>query len=136
MKKIEEGLTLMLDFGKIQRMKDLNINVIPVVVQNFDNNEVIMVGYVSSEAFEETRKSGYAVFYSTSRKEIWRKGATSGDRLKIVEIRVNCEQNSLLYKVILENEGACHTKRVDGTKRPSCFYRTVGKDQFITFSDD
>src|SRR5687768_9815745 len=66
-----------------------------------------------------------AVLWSTSRDELWHKGATSGDVLDVVEVRVNCEQNSLLYRVIPRTGGACHTTGADGRARPACYYRRV-----------
>jgi phosphoribosyl-AMP cyclohydrolase len=74
-----------------------------------------------------------AAFWSTSRDELWVKGATSGDTLELVEVRVNCEQNSLLYLVKPLGQGACHTKGADGQARPSCYYRRIkdGRLQFI-----
>jgi phosphoribosyl-AMP cyclohydrolase len=65
------------------------------------------------------------VLWSTSRDELWHKGATSGDVLDLVEVRVNCEQNSLLYRVVPRTGGACHTIGADGRARPVCYYRRV-----------
>ena len=81
---------LLLDFGK-----DGN-DIIPVVTQDFKSKEVLILAFANKEAFDETRKSGYATYWSRSRKELWKKGLTSGDMLKVEEIRINCEQNSLL----------------------------------------
>ena len=75
--------------------------------------------------FPFTIKTGHATFWSTSRNELWEKGATSGDVLEIVEIRVNCEQNSLLYLVRPLGKGACHTKDKNGVARSSCYYRKL-----------
>ena len=75
-------------------------------------------------AFEEKK----AVFWSTSRNELWIKGATSGDSLELVDVRVNCEQNSLLYLVRPAGQGACHTKGEDGKARSACYYRSVSPD--------
>jgi phosphoribosyl-AMP cyclohydrolase len=82
---------LLLDFGT--NGNDL----IPVVTQDFITKEVLILAFANKEAYEETVKSGYATYYSRSRKELWKKGMTSGDMLRIEEIRINCEQNSLLY---------------------------------------
>ena len=65
------------------------------------------------------------MLWSTSRNELWRKGGTSGDVLELAEIRVNCEQNSLLYLVRRTTGGACHTLLPSGSSRPGCFYRAI-----------
>merc|ERR1712056_174116 len=68
------------------------------------------------------------VLWSTSRNELWAKGATSGDVLDLVEVRCNCEQNSLLYLVRPRRAGACHTRDASGSTRPSCYYRRLHGD--------
>jgi len=99
--------------------------VVPVVVQDIDTKEVLIVAYVNEAALEKSFELGKAVFWSTSRDELWVKGATSGDYLELVEVRVNCEQNSLLYLVRPAGEGACHTKGVAGVARAGCYYRRI-----------
>ena len=69
-----------------------------------------------------------AAFWSTSRNELWIKGATSGDVLELVEVRVNCEQNSLLYRVRPQGQGACHTVDAEGRSRAGCYYRRLAGD--------
>ena len=110
---------LLLDFGN-----DGN-QLIPVVTQHLRTKEVLILAYVNKKAFEETIRSGYATFYSRSRKEVWKKGLTSGDFLKIEEIRLNCEQNSLLYLVIPEGKGVCHAKNNNGLPYSTCYYRRL-----------
>lgn len=110
---------LLLDFGP-----DGN-ELIPVVTQDFHTKEVLILAFANKEAFEETLKSSYATYYSRSRKELWKKGMTSGDMLKIEEIRINCEQNSLLYLVTPQGKGACHAKKPDGLPYTSCYYRKI-----------
>jgi phosphoribosyl-AMP cyclohydrolase len=85
----------------------------------------LILAFANRAAFEETLKSGYATYWSRSRNELWKKGMTSGDMLKIKEIRINCEQNSLLYMVIPEGKGACHAKKQDGNPYTSCYYRKI-----------
>ena len=70
---------------------------LPVVTQDFTTKEVLILSFVNKEAFEETVRSRYATYWSRSRNELWKKGLTSGDMLRIEEIRVNCEQNSFLF---------------------------------------
>lgn len=119
---------LLLDFGP-----DGN-DLIPVVTQDFTTKEVLILAFANREAFDETIKSGYATYYSRSRKELWKKGMTSGDMLRIEEIRINCEQNSLLYLVTPLGKGACHARKPDGMPYSSCYYRKItasGKLQVI-----
>lgn len=94
---------------------------IPVVVQSHNSGKVLMLAYADIAALEATNKSGYATFYSRSRKELWEKGATSGNRQKMVDIRVDCDQDSLLY-IVEESGPACHTNN------ESCFYRSLSGD--------
>jgi phosphoribosyl-AMP cyclohydrolase len=72
--------------------------------------------------------TGIATFWSTSRNELWIKGKTSGDELKIEEVRVNCEQNSLVYIVRMVGKGSCHVKDEAGKTRFGCYYRQVKGD--------
>lgn len=126
--ELEEGDALQLDFSKIAQVAESGEPVIPVVVQHADTGEVLIVAYANEEALNATLTEGIAVFWSTSRNELWRKGKTSGDTLVIVEVRVNCEQNSVLYRVRPHTGGCCHTHQVDGRPRPTCYYRTIGND--------
>ena len=103
-------------------------NLVPVVTQDAQTKEVLILAFANREAFEETRRSGYATYWSRSRNELWKKGLTSGDLLKIIEIRTNCEQNSLLYLVTPEGKGACHAKKPDGNPYSSCYYRKLDED--------
>ena len=73
-----------------------------------------------------TLETRTAVLWSTTRDELWHKGATSGDVLDLVEVRVNCEQNALLYRV-RPRSGVCHTRDADGTTRRACYYRRIGR---------
>ena len=109
-KTLEEGTAILLDFDKLRQVARGPEPVIPVAVQDADTKEVLIIAYVNEAALRYTMEHGVATFWSTSRNELWVKGATSGDTLQIVEIRVNCEQNSLLYLVRPLGKGACHTK--------------------------
>jgi len=106
-------------------------SLIPVVTQDSSTMDVLILSFTNKEAFEETRKSGLATYYSRSRKELWKKGMTSGDTLKIDEIRINCEQNSLLYLVTPQGKGACHAKKEDGNPHISCYYRRILPDDTL-----
>jgi len=98
---------------------------IPVVTQDATTLEVLILAFTNRDAFEETQKTGYVTYYSRTRKKLWRKGETSGNRLRLVEMRINCEQNSLLYLVAPEGKGFCHANKADGTPYRSCFYRII-----------
>ena len=108
---------------------------LPVVTQNSATKEVLILAFVNKEAFEETRRSGYATYWSRSRSELWKKGLTSGDMLQIDEIRINCEQNSLLYLVTPLGKGACHAKKENGMPYSSCYYRKINKDNSLEITE-
>ena len=126
--ELEEGGVLALDFGKLEKVAACGQDLVPVAVQDADSGEVLIVAYANAEALEYTRREGVAAFWSTSRNELWVKGATSGDVLELVEIRVNCEQNSLLYRVRYKGKGACHTQDETGRSRAGCYYRRLVGD--------
>ncbi len=91
---------------------------IPAIVQDMNTRQVLMMAWMNAEAFNQTRATGEAVFWSRSRGEIWHKGATSGNVQRVVEMRVDCDADTLL--LLVEPAGpACHTGAT------SCFYRTV-----------
>lgn len=122
--ELEEGTRLRLDFAKLRKVAAARHDVLPVVLQHADSGAVLYVAYANEEALRETLATGRAVLWSTSRDELWRKGETSGDVLDLVEVRVNCEQNSLLYRV-RPRGGVCHTRDDAGDTRPACYYRRV-----------
>jgi phosphoribosyl-AMP cyclohydrolase len=124
---LETTTELKLDFGPG------GAGLIPVVTQDAASKEVLILSYVNKDALAETRRSGLATYYSRSRKQLWKKGETSGNYLKIREIRINCEQNSLLFLVDPPAEGACHAKQSDGTFRYSCYYRSLGSGDSLSF---
>ncbi|MFC6726468.1 phosphoribosyl-AMP cyclohydrolase [Halobium palmae] len=95
---------------------------VPAVAQDADTGEVLMLAYASPEALERTRETGHAHYYSRSREELWEKGATSGHRQHVREVRVDCDADALLY-LVDQDGGACHTGH------RSCFYRTVDGDE-------
>jgi len=118
-KQLEEGNELGIDFAK-------RGGFVPAVVQDAKDGRVLMLAYVNAEAFATTLEKGMATFWSTSRNELWTKGETSGDFLKIVEILTDCDQDALIYRVEPQGGGACHTKSPQtGKTRESCFYRKL-----------
>ncbi len=104
-----------LDFSK-------NNGLIPALAQDFHTGEVLMLAFMNEKAFIETLRSLEATYYSRSRKTLWKKGETSGHIQKVKEIRVDCDQDTILLKVEQVGGAACHK----GYR--SCFYRTVEKD--------
>ena len=122
---LEEGLQLALDFSKLQKIAATGSEVVPVVVQDATDGEVLILAYVNQQALDHSLREGVATFWSTSRNELWIKGATSGDTLELIEARVNCEQNSLLFKVKPLGKGACHTSDSNGITRKGCYYRAL-----------
>ena len=122
---LEEGAELELDFTKLDRVA--GAHVVPCAVQNVDTKEVVLVAYVNDAALRRSIETRSAVFWSTSRNELWEKGATSGETFDLVEVRVNCEQNSLLFLVRPRRGGICHTRNSSGQPR-DCFYRRLDAD--------
>jgi len=134
MNTLEEGKALTLDFKKLRKVAETDQDVIPVVLQHAETGKVLFIGYANDLALRETFATRQAVLWSTSRNELWRKGATSGDVLDLVDVRVNCEQNSVLYRVIPRKGGVCHTKDATGQARQTCYYRsTTAIDRDLEF---
>jgi len=104
---------------------DVN-GLVPAIVQDYKNKDVLMVAYMNEEALRKTLETGLAHFYSRSRKKLWLKGETSGHVQKVKEIRIDCDADALLLKVS-QKVGACHTGYW------SCFYRKI-KDGGIVVS--
>jgi phosphoribosyl-ATP pyrophosphohydrolase/phosphoribosyl-AMP cyclohydrolase len=95
---------------------------IPAVIQDSETAEVLMVGFMNEAALELTRSTGFATFFSRTRNTLWMKGETSGNRLKVVDILVDCDDDTVLVKVIREGDGnVCHTGQ------RSCFFRTLNE---------
>ncbi len=123
-KELEEGSELTLDFNKLEKAVGQSKGIIPVAVQHADTREVILVAYTNELAFRKSVEAKSLVLWSTSRNELWEKGKTSGETFDLLEVRVNCEQNSLLYVVRPRRGAICHTKNKAGQPR-NCYYRRV-----------
>jgi phosphoribosyl-ATP pyrophosphohydrolase/phosphoribosyl-AMP cyclohydrolase len=95
---------------------------IPVITQNYYTGKILMQAYANKEAIEETLKSGYATYFSRSRNALWKKGETSGNYQKIMDIKVDCDEDSIIYLVVEEGP-ACHTGE------ESCFYRNLNLEK-------
>jgi phosphoribosyl-ATP pyrophosphohydrolase/phosphoribosyl-AMP cyclohydrolase len=102
-----------MDFSKLDGL-------IPAVIQDAESNEVLMVGFMNDQALARTRATGYATFYSRTRQKLWMKGETSGNRLAVVSLHTDCDDDTVLVKVRREGDGlVCHT----GER--SCFFKTL-----------
>ncbi|MDB3959020.1 hypothetical protein N9408_08935 [Opitutales bacterium] len=131
--ELENGTSLSLDFKKLAKVVACGEDLIPAVAQDAESGEVLIVGYANELALNTALEQGMATFWSSSRNELWIKGKTSGDYLEIVEVRVNCEQNSILYRVRPKGQGACHVKDEEGVARKGCYYRKITKGQSLVF---
>ncbi|MDD5456510.1 MAG: bifunctional phosphoribosyl-AMP cyclohydrolase/phosphoribosyl-ATP diphosphatase HisIE [Candidatus Margulisbacteria bacterium] len=103
---------------KIDDLKFDKNGLIPVVCQSYLSGKVLMQAYANMEALKSSISTGFATYYSRSRKSLWQKGESSGNVQRIVDIRVDCDEDCLLYSVI-EQGPACHTGN------ESCFYRSL-----------
>ncbi|SRR6266542_2175365 len=102
-----------MDFSKLGGL-------IPAVIQDAESSEVLMVGFMNEQALAETGRTGYATFFSRTRNKLWMKGETSGNKLEVVDILVDCDEDTVLVKVKRRGDGnVCHT----GAR--SCFYRAL-----------
>ena len=103
---------------------------IPGVVQDHQTGEVLMLGYLNSEALEQTQRTGEVHFFSRSRNRLWKKGETSGHVLRVREVRVDCDADALLFLVEPLGPGVCH----EGYR--SCFFRSFESDGRSTLVAD
>ena len=92
---------------------------IPAIIQEKSSGKILMLGYMNSAALKQTASTGLVTFYSRSRKKLWTKGETSGHRLRVREVRVDCDRDALLIQVDLAGPGCCHL----GYR--SCFFRRI-----------
>jgi phosphoribosyl-AMP cyclohydrolase len=116
-----------LETGTSLRLKFNEQGLVPAIVQDIDTGQVLMVGWMNAEAFEQTLASGQATFYSRSRKKVWVKGETSGHVQEVVEVRVDCDQDVVLLRC--RSRGPCCHAGYQ-----TCFYRRVepgGKLRFM-----
>ena len=89
---------------------------IPTIIQDYKSKAVYMLGYSSARSLENTKNSGYVWFWSRSRKKLWMKGEESGNKLKVVDIFFDCDQDTILIKVDLIGKNVCHTGNL------TCFF--------------
>lgn len=107
-------MKLFMDFTK-------NTGLIPAIIQDYQTDDIYMLGYMNKDSLEKTLETGYVYFWSRQRKKLWMKGEESGNKLVVKEVYSDCDNDSLLVKVRLLGNNVCHT----GNK--SCFYTKVEK---------
>lgn len=106
-------MSVTIDFDKMQGLA-------PAIVQDADNGDVLMLGFMNPEALAKTLQTGYVTFYSRTRNKLWMKGETSGNRLRIVTVSTDCDNDTVLCRVNVEGDGlVCH----EGTR--SCFTKPM-----------
>jgi len=93
---------------------------LPAIVQDDATGQVLMLGFMNEASWQHTRQTGYVTFWSRTRQKLWMKGETSGNRLRIIDVTTDCDQDTLLFRVDVEGDGlVCH----EGTV--SCFTRPI-----------
>lgn len=107
----------------ISELKYDGKGLIPAIVQDAGNGDVLMMAYMDERSLGMTLETGYTHFWSRSRQKYWKKGETSGNVQEVREILYDCDEDTLLIKVIQHGKGACHT----GNR--TCFYRTIEKEK-------
>lgn len=110
------------------KMKKNSDGLVPAITQDFENNDVLMMAYMNEEAFCLTCETGYMHYYSRSRDTLWKKGETSGHVQKVIEAYIDCDRDTLLYKID-QTGAACHT----GNR--TCFYTEL-KNWDITVNEE
>ena len=102
-----------IDFTKLDGL-------VPGIVQDAASGQLLMVGFLNPESYSKTLESGFVTFWSRSRQKLWMKGETSGNRLRIVEVSTDCDNDTLLFRVAVEGDGlVCHQGTV------SCFTKII-----------
>ena len=92
---------------------------VPGIVQDARSGQVLMLGFLNDESWRKTRETGFVTFWSRTRKKLWMKGETSGNRLRIVEVSTDCDNDALLFRVEVEGDGlVCHEGTVSCFTRP------------------
>lgn len=104
---------------KIPDLKYDSNGLIPAIIQDAENNEVLMMAYMNKASLEKTIETGYTHFWSRSRQKFWKKGETSGHVQEVRSILYDCDRDTLLIKVIQKGPGACHTGH------RSCFFTDI-----------
>ena len=120
--------------GKNESMLKLDFEkcggLIPAIAQDYKTNKVLMLAYINEESWNETLKSGRATYWSRSRKKLWKKGEESGNVQEVKEILVDCDMDTVIFKVDQIGGSACH----EGY--PSCFFRKLNDDGSLSIVEE
>ena len=109
----EAAGTIKIDFAKMDGL-------VPGIVQDFKTGEMLMLGFLNETSYQKTLESGFVTFWSRTRAKLWMKGETSGNRLRVLEMSTDCDNDALLFRVEVEGDGlVCH----EGTV--SCFTKKI-----------
>jgi phosphoribosyl-ATP pyrophosphohydrolase/phosphoribosyl-AMP cyclohydrolase len=117
-----------IDFDKMQGL-------VPAIIQDAGSGEILMLGFMNQLAFERTQRDGYVTFFSRTRNELWTKGETSGNRLRVISIHTDCDRDSFLIRAEVEGAGvvchlgtrSCFSERIDQTLPESTALRGVAR---------
>lgn len=117
-----------IDFDKMQGL-------VPAIIQDADSGEILMLGFMNLLAFERTRQDGYVTFFSRTRNELWTKGETSGNRLRVISIHTDCDRDSFLIRAEVEGAGvvchrgtrSCFTEQIDAAESESATLRGASR---------
>lgn len=109
---------------------DKSGGLVPAIAQDIRTGAVLMLAYMNQQALETTLREGRACYWSRSRQELWRKGQTSGDIQIVREVRVDCDEDTILLLVDQQGKGACHTRRW------SCFFRRMTSEGVLEDIDE
>lgn len=109
---------LQLDFDKFNGL-------VPAIIVDYDSGDVLMLGFMSEEAWERTLSDGEMVYFSRTRNKLWKKGETSGHVQRVKEIYIDCDEDTVLIKVEQIGGAACHTGH------RSCFYRKIEGEKLV-----
>lgn len=115
-----EGRVIVASADELAAVKYNSDGLVPAIAQCAETGDILMMAWMNAESLAMTFAEGRMVYWSRSRSELWRKGDTSGDRQFVREAYYDCDGDTLLFKVLQEGKGACHT----GER--SCFYRSFG----------
>lgn len=115
-----EGRVIVASADELAAVKYNSDGLVPAIAQCSETGDILMMAWMNAESLAMTLAEGRMVYWSRSRSELWRKGDTSGDRQFVREAYYDCDGDTLLFKVVQEGKGACHT----GER--SCFYRSFG----------
>lgn len=123
-----------MDTGKAEGITKIDFEksggLVPAIAQDVRTGAVLMLAYMNQQALETTLREGRACYWSRSRQELWRKGQTSGDIQIVREVRVDCDEDTILLLVDQQGKGACHTRRW------TCFFRRMTSEGVLEEIDD